>query len=71
MDDRGYHYILDVIVSNNNILKNTLLLKKLFESILINFTILGHAEHKFATGGEGITGYGRVIDVPKRAGVRL
>lgn len=57
MNDKGYHYIIDMIIENGHILKNSDLLKTIFEISLTDFTILKYAEYKFNTGGSGVTGF--------------
>jgi S-adenosylmethionine decarboxylase len=55
MNDKGYHYILDLTLKDENILKRSDLLKCLFEAALTKFNILKYDEYKFTTGGCGVT----------------
>ncbi|KGQ23388.1 adenosylmethionine decarboxylase [Gallibacterium anatis] len=58
MEDKGYHYILDVILSDINFLKNDKLLETFFLKVLskTKFNTIGFLSHKFTTKGEGVTG---------------
>lgn len=57
MNDKGYHYIIDMKLRDGNILSNSDLLKSIFKTALVDFNILKYDEYKFNTGGNGITGF--------------
>lgn len=58
MQDIGHHYVLDIVLNDEDFLRNETLLKEFFTKILskTKFTVLGFLSHKFTTEGEGVTG---------------
>ncbi|MCW5238055.1 adenosylmethionine decarboxylase [Verminephrobacter eiseniae] len=57
MDDTGYHYIVDLKVESNALLRDPLALKSIFVESLRDFTVVGYDHHKFEGGGGGVTGF--------------
>ncbi|MEI8593461.1 adenosylmethionine decarboxylase [Photobacterium sp. Hal280] len=58
MDSTGYHYLIDIVTSNTNILCQQKELEESFRKVIEKslFTEVGFCDKKFSGGGEGITG---------------
>ncbi|NVZ62954.1 adenosylmethionine decarboxylase [Pseudomonas gingeri] len=58
MEDRGYHTIWDITGASAQLLRNDNALHRFFLSTLQDsgFTVISDMLHKFAAGGEGVTG---------------
>jgi len=58
MDDLGHHYVLDIVLDDNKLLKDECQLQDFFKNVLnkTTFKVIGFLSHKFTTGGEGVTG---------------
>lgn len=57
MNDTGYHYIIDLKVSDSGLLASPSRLEAIFTNALRDFTILQYNFHKFDSEGEGVTGF--------------
>lgn len=57
MDDKGFHYIVDMQVESKDLLVTPASLHTIFSGVLREFSILKYDFHKFAEGGEGVTGF--------------
>ncbi|MBK4715437.1 MULTISPECIES: adenosylmethionine decarboxylase [Tenebrionibacter/Tenebrionicola group] len=58
MENLGHHYILDIVLDDKSFLINEHRLQVYFQKILskTRFKVIGSLSHKFASGGEGVTG---------------
>lgn len=58
MDNKGYHYVLDIVLNEVTFLKNENQLKEFFTEVLskTKFNVIGFLSHKFTIEGEGVTG---------------
>ncbi|ATW44470.1 adenosylmethionine decarboxylase [Glaesserella parasuis] len=58
MEDRGYHYVMDIVINDPYFLKDENGLKTLFLDVLnkTRFNIIDFISYKFVSDGEGVTG---------------
>lgn len=58
MEDKVFHYVLDIVINDVSFLQDEVRLQKFFSEILsvTDLNVIGYLSQKFTAEGEGVTG---------------